>query len=86
MTDHVIRYVITVPNKNGIGRTLMRPAQGRFTFPTDKEAEAWIEDYLRNNDATILDEIGRDVQASPCKCYPEHFDPMETYFDMPKIG
>lgn len=37
MTDFVIRYVVTVPRKNGIGRTLMRSAQGRNTHATPKD-------------------------------------------------
>lgn len=85
MTDYVIRYVVTVPCKDGVGRTLMHPAQGRHTHSTAEEAQQWIDSYLRNNSAATLDEFGRDVQVRPCKCYPGHFDPMGVYFDMPAV-
>lgn len=83
MTQHVIRYVATLPCEDGVGRTLMNPAQGRHTFPTPEACQSWIDSYLANNSAAILDSIGRDVQVRPCKCYPGHFDPMEAYFDLP---
>lgn len=83
MIDFVIRYVVTVPRKNGIGRTLMRSAQGRNTHATQEEAQAWIDGYLANNRQATLNEFERDVQVRPCKCYPGHFDPMGIYFDMP---
>ena len=82
MTDYVIRYVATVPCKDGIGRTMMLPGQGRNTHATPEEAQAWIDSYLANNSATTLDQFGRDVQVRPCKCYPNHFDPMNVWFDM----
>lgn len=80
MTDYVIRYVATVPCKDGIGRTLMLPAQGRHTHATPEEAQSWIDSYL-----ATLDQFGRDVQVRPCKCYPGHFDPMNVWFDMPSM-
>ena len=83
MTEFVTRFVVTVPCKDGMGRTLMHPAQGRYTYPAPEEAQAWIEGYLTNNSEATLDQFGRDVQVRPCKCYPGHFDPMEVFFDMP---
>jgi hypothetical protein len=83
MVDFVIRYVATVPCKDGIGRTLMCAAQGRYTHATPEEAQAWIDGYLTNNSQSTLDEFGRDVQVRSCRCYPGHFDPMGVYFDMP---
>ena len=86
MATYVNRYVVTIPCKDGVGRTLMRPAQGRFTYATPEEAQAWIDGYLANNSQAVIDEVGRDVQVRPCKCYPEHFDPMEVWFDMPETS
>lgn len=83
--EYVVRYVATVPCKDGIGRTLFGPAQGRLTYATPEEAQAWIEGYLANNSQDTLDRFGRDVQVRPCKCYPGHFDPMGVYFDIPSI-
>lgn len=84
MTDHVIRFVATVPSKDGIGRTLMLAAQGRNTHATPDAAQAWIDAYLADNSSDILDHFGRDVQVRPCKCYPGHFDPMGVWFDVPE--
>jgi len=85
MSDYVIRYVATVPCKDGIGRTMMLPAQGRNTYATPEAAQAWIDSYLTNNSAATLDQFGREVQVRPCKCYPGHFDPMNVWFDLPDM-
>lgn len=86
MEDFVIRYVVTVPCKDGVGRTLMHPCQGRYTYATQEEAQAWIDGYMANNSQRTLDEFGRDLQARPCRCYPGHFDPQGVWFDMPEGG
>lgn len=83
MAEIVIRYVVTIPCKDGIGRTLLGPAQGRHTHATSTEAQAWIDGYFANNSKATIDEIGTDLQVRPCNCYPGHFDPMNVYFDMP---
>lgn len=43
----MIRYVVTVPCKDGLGRTLMRPCQGCYTYATQEEAQDWIDGYTR---------------------------------------
>lgn len=85
MTDFIIRHVVTIPCKDGIGRTLMGPAQGRNTHATPEEAQAWIDGYFANNSQATLDMFGRDLQVRECKCYPIHFDPMNVYFDTPNF-
>lgn len=82
MTDFVTRFVATVPATDGLGgRVMMLPAQGRNTHATPEEAQAWIDSYLKNNPADVLDRFGRDVQVRPCPCFPNHFDPQNIYFD-----
>lgn len=83
MPDFVIRYVVTVPANGGRCLTLMRPAQGRHTYATPEEAQAWVDACLANNSDETLDQIGRDLQVRPCRCHPNHFDPMEVWFDLP---
>lgn len=83
MQDSVIRYVVTVPLDGHAGRKMMLPAQGRHTHATPDAAQAWIDGYFANNSQSIIDEVGRDLQVRPCKCYPGHFDPMMVYFDIP---
>ena len=82
--DSVIRYVVTIPCEDGLGRELMHPAQGRHTYATPEEAQGWIDGYFKNNSADIIDKHGRDLQVRPCQCYPRHFVPKEVYFDLPE--
>jgi len=85
MTDrpHVIRYVPTYVNKNG-ERTLMRPAQGRYTYSEFAEAQAWINAVMENTDESTLHQIwgnAPDFEVRSCPCYPGHYDPQTVWFD-----
>ena len=83
MTDHVIRYVVTHINKDGM-RTLCGPAQGRLTKETAEEAQALLDATMKNNrmDGELLAGVyGLPLEVRPVKCYPGHFDPMSVYFD-----
>lgn len=83
MTDHVIRYVVTHINKDGM-RTLCGPAQGRNTKETPEEAQELLNNMMKNNrmEGELLAGVyGLPLEVRPVKCYPGHFDPMRVYFD-----
>ena len=83
MSQTVTRYVATYINKDG-QRTLMSAAQGRNTYATAAEAQAWIDAVTHNNSADTIrqtwgDNPRFDVRA--CPCWPNHFDPQNIWFD-----
>ncbi len=81
MTDHVIRYVVTHIDEDGM-RTLCGPAQGRFTKATPEEAQELLDNMMKNNrmDGSRLAGVyGLPLEVRPVKCYP-HFDPMQKFF------
>lgn len=81
--ESVTRYVATYVNPDG-RRTLMQPAQGRFTFATESEAAAWLAAVTSNNSAGTVRQVwGADPQFAvrPCPCWPGHFDPQTVWFD-----
>lgn len=83
MRDHVIRYVATYVNAGG-HRTLVGGAQGRNTFATEAEAQAWIDAVTGNNSPDRLREVWGDnprFAVRPCPCYPVHFDPQTIWFE-----
>jgi hypothetical protein len=83
MADHVIRYVVTHINQDGM-RTLCGPAQGRNTKETAAEAQDHLDAMMQNNrlEGNLLAGVyGLPLEVRPVKCYPGHFDPMGIYFD-----
>jgi len=79
----VMRYVATFINAHG-ARTLMGAAQGRNTFETATEAQAWIDAVTANNSAQNVAMVwGRNprFEVRACPCYPGHFDPQTVWFD-----
>lgn len=85
LTPVVLRYVPTYINAQGL-RTLMCAAQGRDTFATAAEAQAWIDAIYSNayNAPHALSRIWGDnprCEVRPCECWPAHFDPIGIYFD-----
>ncbi len=79
----VTRYVPTYVNDHG-ERTLMTPAQGRHTYATPEEAQAWITAVTGNNSASAVRQIwggNPRFEVRPCPCYPGHFDPRTVWFD-----
>lgn len=83
MSESVTRYVATYVNKDG-ERTLMQPAQGRNTYATHDEAQAWIDAVTANNSADTVRSLWGDnpqFAVRPCPCYPGHFDPQTVWFD-----
>ena len=80
----VTRYVATVVNKDGT-RTLMSPAQGRFTYATAEEAQEWLDAIMSNNApdriASIWGAHDLKPEVLPCECWAGHFDPVSIYFD-----
>lgn len=82
-TVPVLRYMLTCIDRDGI-RTIIGPAQGRFTHATREEGETYRAAVLSNNGEKTLAEIFGpqamgtfEVRAIPC--YPGHFDPMGVY-------
>lgn len=83
MTATVIRYVPTHVGKDGL-RTLMTAAQGRHTYATPDEAQAWIDAvWGANTERELATLFGpRDTwQVRPVECWPGHHDPKGIYFD-----
>lgn len=80
--ESVTRYVGTYVNKDG-QRTLMTAAQGRNTYATEAEAQAWVDAVIGNNPNTIRQVWGDNprFEVRPCPCYPNHFDPQTVWFD-----
>lgn len=79
----VTRYVATHINKDGM-RELMTAAQGRHTFATAEEAQAWLDAVTANNSADTIKQVWGDnprFEVRPCPCYEGHFDPQTRWFD-----
>lgn len=79
----VTRYVGTYVNKDG-ERTLMTPAQGRNTYATAEEAQAWVDAVTKNNGSDTIKQVWGDnprFEVRACPCYPGHFDPQTVWFD-----
>lgn len=85
--ETVIRYVPTYMNRDGM-RTLMLPAQGRYTYATPAEAQGWIDAIHQRNSASRLEEIWNvnpQFEVRPCECWAGHFDPVGIYFDLEPV-
>lgn len=79
----VTRYVGTYVNQNG-QRTLMTAAQGRNTFATREDAQAWVDAVTMHHGPFAARQIWGDdprFEVRPCPCYPVHFDPQTCWFD-----
>ncbi len=86
MTENksVIRYVATRLNADG-DRVLAVAAQGRNTYATEQEAQAWIDAVKSNNNADSIAFLRAEtLEVRPCECWPGHFDPKGIYFDVDK--
>lgn len=82
MSRTVTRFVVTY-QKPGEPRTLLGPAQGRFTYATREEAERFREALRQNNDpARLIQLYGGEntLQVRECICWAGHFDPVGIYF------
>lgn len=86
MTYPVTRYVVTHINREGL-RTISSPAsQGRYTHATREDAETALRNLNANNSADTLAQVfGAQAldtfEVRQCPCYPNHFDPMNVWFD-----
>lgn len=83
--DAEIRYVVTHVGADGM-RQLSHAMQGRDTYATPEEAQAWIDAARVNNSADTLRQVYGERGAEtfavrPVPCYPGHLDPMTRYFD-----
>ncbi len=79
----VSRYVGTYVRPDGM-RTLMSAAQGRNTFASSEEAQAWVDAVTQNNSAETIRQVwGPDpkFEVRLCSCWPGHFDPQTVWFD-----
>jgi len=82
MTD-VIRYVVTHIGRDGM-RTLAMPQQGRFTYASAAEAQAWIDAAMEAQSIETMRALyGLPLEVRACPCWPGHFDPKQIYFDDP---
>jgi hypothetical protein len=73
----------TYVNRSG-ERTLMGAAQGRLTFATEADAQAWVDAVTKNNSADTIKSVWGDnprFAVRPCPCYPGHFDPQTVWFE-----
>jgi hypothetical protein len=77
----VTRYVATHAGHDGL-RTLATAAQGRYTYATPEEAQAWIDAAMKNNSRDVLESVYvLPLEVRACECWPGHFDPKGIYFD-----
>lgn len=83
----VTRYVGTYINRDGM-RTLMTPCQGRHTFATADEAQAWINAVTTDNGGDTIRQVWGDnpgFEVCPVPCYQmqdgSHGDPQTRWFD-----
>lgn len=75
------RYVVTQLGKHGL-RTLAHAAQGRYTYATPEEAQAWIDAAIAANGIERLADLyGLPIEVRACECWPGHFDPKGVYFE-----
>lgn len=88
MPQTVKRWVATKVIHNGQARGLCQSAQGRYTYATEAEAQAWIDavrESPQNDQLRIKLALGDDPsRAKPMliDCYAEHFDPCRCYFNL----
>lgn len=85
MNKAIMRFAIT--NVNDIGlRGLTCGMQGRFTYGTRDEAQAWLDEFLTNNcRCRIEDMYGAKAlgtfRVDEVECYSGHHDPVSCYVD-----
>jgi hypothetical protein len=70
------RWVLT--HRTGGPRTLVSPAQGRYTYATREEAQKKL-DAIKEGVETTLGL--RELEVREVECYPIHFDPKTRWFD-----
>jgi hypothetical protein len=78
----ITRYVATYINARG-ERTLMCAAQGRNTYATAAEAQAWLDAVTTNNSPDTLRQIWGNnprFRVRAVECWPGHHDPQRTIF------
>lgn len=80
--DTVTRYVAThIGRVNGM-RTLAQPMQGRFTYATAEQAQAWIDAVMAGNNGDKLEQVfGLPLEVRACECWAGHHDPVGCWFD-----
>lgn len=78
----VRRWVVTHIGRDGL-RTLTHTAQGRETFATREEAQAWIDAAKENTPSQLASVVGDVSTLRPIEieCWPAHLDPKGTVFD-----
>lgn len=80
--ETVRRFVVTHLSKKWGMRTLAHSQQGRYTYATEADAQAWIDEATARNTPERLKEFyGLPLEVRPCECYPVHFDPVGVWFD-----
>jgi len=80
--DNVVRYVLTHLSDDGEDRVLIGPAQGRFTYRTEKLAQAAVTQVHKNNPPGLVEEtFNLPIEVRPCNCWTVSFDPKQVRFD-----
>jgi len=82
VSHSVVRYVPTYVNSGGL-RTLMLPAQGRFTFSSREGAQNCLDAIIGGHNGDRIKIWGENPQfeVRMCECWPVHFDPKSRWFD-----
>ena len=82
--DHVIRYVITHVNRDGM-RTLTFHAQGSYTYDDEAVAKKALDSFMANSRERLIDVHGPQsagtFEVRPVPCYLDHHDPKTVWFD-----
>lgn len=80
MSDTVMRWVVT--HKNGLGwQALTFPRQGRYTYPTQEEAEAALRAFEPDLRSRVLGDRADTLEVRQVECWPNHHDPKGIYAD-----
>lgn len=68
----VMRFIVAHNN----GTEFAHARQGRYTYDTAEQAQAWIDAAMQNNSASTLNSVFKlPLSVAQCKCWPGHFDP-----------
>lgn len=83
--ETVRRWVPTCINRDGV-RTLIGPAQGRYTYATREEAQSYCEAVSSVNSHDAIAQVwGQQAlgtfEPREVECYAGHFDPTRIYFE-----
>jgi hypothetical protein len=77
VNHHTVRRWVIV----GSNGWMVHACQGRNTYTTREEAQAWIDAVMANNSPERVSAMFRlPLSVSVADCYPTHLDPVGCYW------